>query len=174
MRSRTPPISSEFREGGRGFEHPKPRPRYATASASQKKKKSPNFTEPEDSSPHSQVPAICPYPDPFQSTPCRPSHLLKIHFNITLPFTPTSSKLPLSLRFPHQNPICTSLFHNTFHMLRPSHRLKTSVISREKSDHKASRYVVFSNPLPRRPTYHQILSPPPYSQTPSAYVPPSM
>jgi hypothetical protein len=38
--------------------------------------------EPEGSLPHSQQPATCPYPEPYHSSPCPPSHFLKIHFNI--------------------------------------------------------------------------------------------
>jgi hypothetical protein len=40
--------------------------------------------EPECSLPHSQQPATCPYPEPDQSSPCPPSHFLKIHYNIIL------------------------------------------------------------------------------------------
>jgi hypothetical protein len=36
------------------------------------------------------------------------THLLKIHFNTIFPFKPGSSKWSLSIRFPHQNPACTS------------------------------------------------------------------
>jgi hypothetical protein len=42
----------------------------------------------------------------IQSIPA--CNFLKIHFNIVLPFIPESSKWSPSLRFPHQNPVCTS------------------------------------------------------------------
>ena len=60
--------------------------------------------EPESSLPYSQASATCPYPEPDQSSPCSPSHFLKIHLNIILPSTPGSSKWSVSLRFPQQNP----------------------------------------------------------------------
>jgi hypothetical protein len=66
--------------------------------------------EPEGSLPHLQQAATCPYPEPAQSSPCLPSHFLKIHFNIILPSVPGSPKWSPSLRSPYQNPVCTSPF----------------------------------------------------------------
>ena len=66
-------------------------------SSSASQENSPQFTELEDSLPHSQQPANCPYPEP-------PSHFLKHHFNIILPSTPGS------LKSPNQNPLRTSPF----------------------------------------------------------------
>jgi len=54
--------------------------------------------ETEGSLPHSQAPATCPYPEPDQSSPCLPSHLLEIHFNIILLSTPGSSTKPTNKR----------------------------------------------------------------------------
>ena len=64
--------------------------------------------ETEVSLPRLQVPATCPCPVPEHSSPCPPSHFLKIHLNVTLPSTPGSPKWSLSLRFPHQYPVYAS------------------------------------------------------------------
>ena len=49
------------------------------------------------------------------------SHLLDIHPNIIHPSTPRSPQWPLSLRFPHQDPIHSPLLTHTRHMPSPSH-----------------------------------------------------
>ena len=43
-------------------------------------------------------------------------YVLKIHFKIILPSTPTSSYLSLSFRFPHQNATCFSLLRHGRHI----------------------------------------------------------
>ena len=58
---------------------------------------------------------------PIQSTYPHPTHLLEIHPNIIHPSTPRSPQWSLSLRFPHQDPICPPLLTHTCHMLSPSH-----------------------------------------------------
>jgi len=67
----------------------------------------------------------CPPPVPILSqlhpVPTTPSHFLQTHLNIILPSTSGSPKWPLSLRFPHQNPVHTSPLRHTRHMPRPSH-----------------------------------------------------
>src|SRR5215475_10585972 len=80
-------------------------------------KKFPTFMEPESSSPYPQVPATCPYPEPTPSRPHDlPTNFLKIHLNIILPSTSWSPQWPLSLRFPHQHPVHTSILPHTRHM----------------------------------------------------------
>jgi hypothetical protein len=81
---------------------------------------SPYFTEPEGSFPHSQMPANCPYSEPARSIPCSHIPFSKILLNIILPSTFGSSKLSLSLRFPHKNAVYTSPLRHTRYMHRPS------------------------------------------------------
>jgi len=80
---------------------------------------------------------MCPPTVPILSQ-LDPAHTLTFHFwktslNIILPCTPGSSKWPLSVRFPHQNPVCTSLLPHTRYMPCPSHSyfITRTVLSEE-------------------------------------------
>jgi hypothetical protein len=97
---------------------------------------------------HSQVPANCPCPEPAQSSPYPPIPLPEdyiyiilllcyvilcysmlcysmlyyiILYYIILPSVPGSAKWSLSFRFPHQNPVYTSLLAHSHYMPCPSH-----------------------------------------------------
>ena len=79
--------------------------------------------KPEPTLPRLQQTVTYPYPETNQSRPCPLPHVLKIHFNITLPSTPRSSNWPLSLRCTNHNPICTYMYYHshTRHKHLPSH-----------------------------------------------------
>ena len=59
--------------------------------------------EPEGSLLSTQQPAICPNPEPDQSSQGPPSYILKIHFCINLPATSGSSTFPFYSTLLHQN-----------------------------------------------------------------------
>ena len=67
-----------------------------------------------------QESATCPWSKLDKSSPFLPSHFLKIHFDITLPSMPGSSKYSLSFMFPHLNSVCISPLPHTCYMSRPS------------------------------------------------------
>jgi len=73
---------------------------------------SPDFMEPEVSLLRLQQLATCSYPEPDQSSPCAPSHFLKIHLNIIIPSTPESSKFSLSSGF--QTNTLYTLLHSPY------------------------------------------------------------
>jgi len=88
--------------------------------------------EPENSLPPLPETATCPYPKPVEPGPrlSPPYYLSKIHFIFKnrsftiLLITPVSSKWFLSLWFPHQNSVCTSLLPHMCHIPRPPHSVK--------------------------------------------------
>ena len=132
--------------------------------------------EPEGSLPHSQVPATCPYLSQLDPVHTPASHFLKIHFNIILPSTPGSPKWSLSPRFPHQNPVYVSPLPHTHYMPHASHFLDfiTRTTLGEEYRSLSSSLCSYSTPQSPRSSYAQIFSSTPYSQTPSACVPPSL
>jgi hypothetical protein len=140
-------------------------------------KKFPVFYETRKFVLHSQLPSTCLYPEPAQSSPYPTSHFLKIHLNIILPSTPGYPQWSLSFRLTHQNPIhaplsSPSTLHapliSFFSILSPTQYWVRS------TDHEVPHYDVFFTPLLPCPSWTQIFSLTPYSQTPSAYVSPSM
>jgi len=94
------------------------------------------------------------------------TNVLKIHPNI-LPSMFGSSKWSLSIRFPHQKPLCTPLLSHMEHVTHPNNIwwgvqiIKLLICS------------FFLSPVPC-PSYAKIFFSAPYSQTTSGYVPPSM
>ena len=101
------------------------------------------------------------------------SHFLKIHLNIIPSSMARSPKWSVSFRFPHQNPVYASPLPHT-HYMRTFFMTLTPEQYWMRSTDYAPHYVVFSTPLSPRPPQAQIFSSAPYSQTPSAYVPPSV
>jgi len=120
----------------------------------------------------------CPPPDPIlgQLDPVHAttSQFLKIHLNIIFPSTPGSSKWSFSLRFPHQNPVCTSALPLTCYIHRPFHfsNFITRTILGEEYKSLISSLCSFLH----SPVTSSLLGPnilhSTLSRTPSAYVPP--
>ena len=71
--------------------------------------------EPASSLPYLQLPAIYPYREPDQSSPCSLSHLLKIHLNIILPSKQVSSKYSLFLTCSQPNRVYTTIDYDMVH-----------------------------------------------------------
>ena len=76
--------------------------------------KFPHCMEPEYSLPCPQVPL--PILSQINPVHAPSSHSLKIHLKFILPSMPWSSKWSISLKFPHQNPVCTPALAHTCHI----------------------------------------------------------
>ena len=105
------------------------------------------------------------------------SCLFMIHICVIFPPMPEFSMWSFSSILFHQNPICISfLFPHKLHA-RPI--TFSSIWSPEwylisSTDYEAPHYAVFSSLLSFPPLRYTETSSTPYSQTPSAYVPPAM
>ena len=74
----------------------------------------------EGSLPHSQAPATCPYSESHQSSPCPSIPLPEDPLYYYPPIYAVVFQMVISLRFPHQNPLSTSLLpHAWLHAPSP-------------------------------------------------------
>ena len=122
----------------------------------------------------------CPPPVPILNqldpvhTPT--THFLKIRLNIILSSTPGSPKWSLFLRLPHHNPVYASSLpiHATCHAYLILPDSITRTIFGEDYRSLSSSLCSFLHSLVTSSLLAQMFSSAPYSQTPSAYVSPSM
>jgi len=91
--------------------------------------------EPEGSLPHSQVPATCPFPGPYQSSPCLHIPLPEIHHNIILPSTSESSKRFFPSGFPTKTLYTPRLSPHTCYMPRLSHYSRLRLMFTVNNNH---------------------------------------
>ena len=84
-------------------------------------KKFPPFYGPKVSLAHSQDPSTFPILSDTDPVHAFTSHFLKIRHNIIVRSTPGFCKWPLFLRFPHRDPVYTSIFPHTCYTIRPPH-----------------------------------------------------
>jgi len=130
--------------------------------------------EPKGSLPRSKVPATCSYPEPDQSSPC--SHPTSRRLNIILPSIPGSSEWSLAITFRTKILYAHILF--PIRATCPTHHilldLITQIVFGEEYGSLSSSLCSFLH----SPVTSSLLGPnfssAPYSQTPSAPVPPSM
>ena len=100
----------------------------------------------------------CPPPVPILNhldpVHTRTTHFLKTHLSIILPSMPGSPQWSLSLRFPHQIPVCASPLTHARYMPRPSHSwfYYPNYIGWAVQIIKFLIIVVCSNPLLPRPS----------------------
>jgi hypothetical protein len=121
-------------------------------------------------------PPTAPIPEPSETIPQPPAaNLHKVHFDPILPSTPGSSKWSFYFGLSHQNPVHVSSLSHAYHMPRPPHSpwfdLSRNIWCK---NYEAPHCETFSILPLLRPSYVQIFSSVPCSQTPSVYALPLM